>query len=133
MPKSRVKTKKTILIAIVGLSVSALLAVIATDVTLFWISGAILGVFVGPAQSASRSMMARLAPREMMTEFFGLYALTGKATAFFGPVLVAILTDATGSQRSGMVVIFSFFIIGGVLLLGVKEERAEQVHSGADH
>ncbi|MEL6758874.1 MAG: MFS transporter [Myxococcota bacterium] len=121
-------SKKTILISIVGLAASALLAVLATDVTLFWIAGAALGVFVGPAQSASRSMMARIAPREMMTEFFGLYALTGKATAFLGPIMVAVVTDATGNQRSGMVVILAFFVIGGWLLRGVREERALVTH-----
>ncbi|MEM6274316.1 MAG: MFS transporter [Myxococcota bacterium] len=118
-------SKKTILISIVGLAASALLAVLATEVTLFWIAGAALGVFVGPAQSASRSMMARLAPREMMTEFFGLYALTGKATAFLGPIIVAVVTDATDNQRSGMVVILAFFLIGGWLLRGVREERTQ--------
>ncbi|MEO0459557.1 MAG: MFS transporter [Myxococcota bacterium] len=118
-------SKKTILISIVGLAASALLAVLATEVTLFWIAGAALGVFVGPAQSASRSMMARLAPREMMTEFFGLYALTGKATAFLGPIIVAVVTDATDNQRSGMVVILAFFLVGGWLLRGVREERTQ--------
>lgn len=123
----KIGSKKTILVSLVGLVLSAALAVVATDVTLFWIAGATLGIFVGPAQSASRSMMARIAPKAMMTEFFGLYALTGKATAFLGPVLVALLTDATQNQRSGMVVILSFFVVGGLLLLRVKEERTEVV------
>ena len=68
-------------------------------------------------------MMARIAPKSMMTEFFGLYALTGKATAFLGPVLVALITTATESQRSGMVVILGLFLVGGALLWNVREER----------
>jgi UMF1 family MFS transporter len=81
----------------------------------------VIGVFVGPAQSASRSMMARLAPAELRTEMFGLYALSGKATAFIGPALVGWITLWAGSQRVGMAVIIVFFAAGWLLLLPVRE------------
>ncbi len=90
-----------------------------TDITHFWIIGLSLGIFVGPAQSASRSLMAHLAPAEIRTEMFGLYALSGKATAFLGPMLVGGLTAAFDSQRVGMGGILLFFIVGGWLLRGV--------------
>ena len=56
-------------------------AVIVTSTLAFWIAGGLLGIFVGPTQAASRSLMARLAPPELRTEMFGLYALSGKITA----------------------------------------------------
>ena len=59
----------------------------------------LVGIFVGPVQAASRSLMARLAPPALRTEFFGLYALAGKATAFIGPALVGWMTLAFDSQR----------------------------------
>jgi UMF1 family MFS transporter len=67
-------------------------------------------------------MMARLAPTEMRTEMFGLFALSGKATAFLGPALLAIMTDAFASQRAGMASIVVFFIIGALLLLRVNDK-----------
>jgi len=78
--------------------------------------------FLGPAQAASRSMMARLAPRELMTEFFGLYALAGKATAFVGPAVLGWVTVLADSQRIGMATILPFFIVGLWLILGVRED-----------
>jgi len=91
--------------------------------TLFWVFGVPLGLFVGPAQAASRSMMARLAPAELRTEFFGLYALSGKATAFLGPALVALVTDMFQSQRAGMATIVAFFVIGVLMLRKVPDVR----------
>jgi UMF1 family MFS transporter len=65
--------------------------------------------------------MARLAPAELRTEFFGLYALTGKATAFIGPALVAIVIATTESQRWGLSTVLVFFAVGFLLLLTVRE------------
>lgn len=88
----------------------------------------ILGLGVGPAQSASRTLMARLAPEGMITEFFGLYALSGKATAFLAPLLIGIATALTGDARVSILVIIVMLSIGLALLLPVREERAEAVH-----
>ena len=82
------------------------------------------GLFVGPALSSSRTMMARLAPEAQMAEFFGLYNLTGRATAFLAPLAIGITTQASQDQRAGLGVIFIFIAIGFVLLLTVREERA---------
>lgn len=88
----------------------------------------ILGSGIGPAQSASRTLMARLAPKDMMTEFFGLYALSGKATAFLAPTLIGITTALTGDARVSILVILVMLIAGFFLLGPVKEERSENVH-----
>lgn len=114
--------KRTILISVICLIFLSGALLLIESVTLFWVFGLALGAFVGPAQAASRSMMAHLAPIEMRTEMFGLYALSGKATAFLGPALLAILTESFQSQRAGMASILVFFVIGGVLLLSVKEK-----------
>jgi UMF1 family MFS transporter len=60
--------------------------------------------------------MGRIAPIEMRTEMFGLYALSGKATAFMGPFVLGTATFWSGSQRVGMATILAFFIVGGILL-----------------
>ena len=95
----RIGARRTLLISVTALFVTAAGAVLAPSATWFWVWGSALGIFVGPAQAASRSMMARLSPPARRTEFFGIYALTGKATAFLGPALVASITAATESQR----------------------------------
>ncbi len=79
-----------------------------------------IGLFVGPVQAASRSLMARLSPPERQTEFFGLFALSGRATTFVGPASVAVITEATRSQRLGLVIII-LYLAGLGLLVGVQE------------
>jgi UMF1 family MFS transporter len=67
--------------------------------------------------------MARLAPPDLRTEFFGLYALAGRATSFLGPAVLGWATYAFASQRAGMATILPFFMIGLLVLLLVKEPR----------
>ena len=117
--------KRTILIALVGLFGCGAAAVVVTEPLHFWIAGALLGIFVGPAQAASRSLMGRIAPPELRTEMFGLYALSGKITAYIGPFVLGTVTWWTGSQRLGIATILLFFVIGGILLWPLKEPQPE--------
>jgi len=80
----------------------------------------LVGLVAAPVQAASRALLARLAPPEKMTQYFGLFAFSGKVTAFMAPLLVAIVTQASGSQRIGMASIAVFLIVGLVLMLGVR-------------
>ncbi|MGH6920602.1 MAG: MFS transporter, partial [Geminicoccaceae bacterium] len=52
----------------------------------------------------------------MRGEMFGLYALSGKATAFMGPFVLGTVTYWTNSQRLGMATVLAFFVVGGTLL-----------------
>ena len=88
--------------------------------------GLLIGLVAGPLQASSRSLLARIAPKPRIGEFFGLFALSGKVTSFLGPTLVAIATSAFDSQRAGLAVLLGIFLVGGWLLLGVKVERAPQ-------
>ncbi len=81
--------------------------------------GLLIGLVAGPLQASSRSLMARLAPRERIGEFFGLFALSGKVTSFLGPTLVAVATTIFASQQAGLAVLILFFATGGILLAGV--------------
>jgi len=75
----------------------------------------------------SRTMMARIAPEARMTEFFGLFALSGEATAFLAPAAIALATRATGSQQWGMVTTVGFLALGLIGLSWVREEQAREV------
>jgi MFS transporter, UMF1 family len=144
----RLGSKLTILIAVVGLIIGTLASVSITADTIFFVvdvvpraadaapfssigeqvyllAGLVIGISGGPAQAASRTLMARLAPLSMMTEFFGLYALSGKATSFIAPFVIAVTTTAFASQRAGLYVVLAFLIVGLLLLLPVREERTE--------
>jgi UMF1 family MFS transporter len=113
--------RRTILISLVGLMILGAGILIVTDKTWFWILGAAIGIFFGPAQAASRSLMARMAPPDMRAEMFGLYALSGKATAFVGPAVLGWVTVLANSQRVGMATVLAFFLVGFVILWPLKE------------
>jgi UMF1 family MFS transporter len=113
--------KRTIIVSLVGLILATSLAIAATTQAWFWAAGVAMGVFVGPNQSASRSLMGRFVPPHAENEFFGFFAFSGKLTAFMGPFLLGVLTDLSGSQRVGISVVLVIFIIGLLLLLPVDE------------
>lgn len=115
--------KPTIVIALLALILFGGAILLVEDKTWFYGLAMGIGAFLGPTQAASRSMMARLAPRELTTEFFGLYALAGRATAFLGPFVLGWVTLLADSQRAGMATILPFFAVGLLLLLGVRETR----------
>ena len=98
---------------------------LARSVATFWTFGALLGIFVGPVQAASRSYLGRAAPPALRTEMFGLYALAGKSTAFTGPLLVGWITGVSGSQRIGLSVVVVLFCAGFALMLGVPASPPE--------
>ncbi len=91
--------KLTIQISLIGLMIAVLLAVFANSKLLFWVSGIIVGLFAGPNQSASRSLMGRLTPPDKINEFYGFFAFSGKLTSFLGPMLLGIFTKYFSSQR----------------------------------
>jgi UMF1 family MFS transporter len=84
----------------------------------------LLGFCMGPMQAASRTLIGRLAPEGMSGEFFGLFALSGRATAWMAPLAIGIITTATGSNRLGVACVLFFLVLGFCLLWRVREERA---------
>lgn len=83
-----------------------------TSEQMFLALGGCIGAASGPLQSASRTLMARIAPEEQRTQFFGLYALSGKLTSFLGPFSVATVTALTGDVTLGVAVLVLFFAVG---------------------
>ena len=139
----KVGGKTTIKLTLIGLMISIILAVIAPDLrpfsqfvfggssvpvwftgkNVFWFAAILIGLFSGPNQSSSRSLMGRFTPENKKNEFFGFFAFSGKATAFLGPFLLGSLTMYFESQRVGISVIFIFFLVGFILLNKVDEVK----------
>lgn len=106
-------------------------SVFASTGELYYIAfGILIGLASGPMQSASRSFLARMAPAEHMSEFFGFFAFSGKVTAFLAPLMVGIVATATGSQRIAMSAIL-FFLIGGLVLMSLVRGDEAKLHSTA--
>lgn len=79
------------------------------------------GTGLGAIQAASRAFMSSLIPKGQEAELFGFYALCGKTAAIFGPMVFGMVSRLTGgNQRIAIVVVGLFFLVGLVLLQGVK-------------
>jgi MFS transporter, UMF1 family len=107
---------------------------------IFYVAGALIGAAGGSLQAASRTLLVDQVERDKVTEAFGLYALSGRATTFIGPLSIAVATaffasEAFGlstqdAQRLGVTPIIVLFLIGLVLLPWVKSRQYEvRVHA----
>jgi UMF1 family MFS transporter len=129
----RIGPRRVIIASLTGLIVCGVAVFALRDVgpTVFWVGGLLLAAFVGPAQTASRSLLARLAPVGHEGEIFGLYATTGRATSFFSPVLWGLfIALAGGVQAWGIVGILLILVVGLVLFLFVKLPQQAQGGAG---
>lgn len=119
----KVGGKTTVVVSLVGLTAAATLAILAPSKTWLWVAGIVIGLFAGPNQSASRSLLGRFVPPGKTNEFFGFFNFSGKATSFLGPLLLGLITGATHSQRAGVSITVLFFVVGLVLMLRVDEKE----------
>ena len=119
----RVGGRATIVLTLTLLVPVTLAALLVRSADAFWVLGTGLGLFVGPVQAASRSYLARMAPAEIRNQMFGLFALSGRATSYVGPLLVGALTGATGSSRVGMLVVPALLLLGLLVVRGVPRDR----------
>ena len=114
--------RAVVLTALIGLVIAGLGVFFFHDAgkIAFWIGGLLLTAFVGPAQAASRSLLARVTPAGRESEIFGLWATTGRAASFISPALFAGFVAIAGVQYWGILGIVLVLIIGLVLMLLVK-------------
>ena len=138
----RLGPKKVVAGSILGLTGAALAIVLTgrttflgaevgtgtTDVV-FYLCGAVIGALGGTLQAASRTLLADQAEPGRVAEAFGLYALSGKATSFLAPALIAATTwlaievlglGSADAQRLGISPIVLLFLVGLALLPLVK-------------
>ncbi len=119
----------------VSISPTQMLFVIAADPThhvwsgpifqtapelLYLAASIVIAISITAAYASSRALMAHLSPRGMEGELFGLYALSGSASAWLAPLIVTIFTALYQSPRVGFGAIGLLLIVGFVLLIFVK-------------
>ena len=91
----------------------------------YWLAAAI-GLVMGGIQALSRSMYARMIPKQQAAEFFGFFNMLGKFAAVFGPLLMGLASYLTGSARFSILVIVALFAAGAIVLYYVDEKTQVQ-------
>ncbi|HIW92185.1 MAG TPA: MFS transporter [Candidatus Corynebacterium avicola] len=115
--------KPVIMMSLVLLVVDAGVLFLVEGPLMFWIFGLVLCLFVGPAQSASRSYLTRVSPPGREGQMFGLYATTGRSVSWMAPAAFAIFTAATGDDRYGIFGIAVVLMAGLLLLTKAREPK----------
>ncbi len=94
----------------------------------FWVLAVCVGMFQGGIQALSRSYFGKIIPPEKSGEYFGLFDICGKGASFMGTTLIAIVTQASGSQNTGVGALVIVFILGILLFT-----RADAACKAASH
>lgn len=119
------KGKTMLYVGIIIYTIICIYAYFLNSVADFWILAMLVGTSQGGIQALSRSYFGKIVPKENANEFFGFYNIFGKFAAIMGPFLVGYVTYKTGTTNNGVFSIIILFIIGGIVLMRVPEDRDE--------
>jgi UMF1 family MFS transporter len=89
----------------------------------FYLLAAGIGLVQGGVQSLSRSLYARIIPKNKSAEFFGFYNMLGKFAAVIGPIMMGWVGVASGNPRAGILSLIILFVAGAALLSRVNVEE----------
>ena len=127
----RIGPKRTIVLTLCLWCIVIVMAIASTSKSLFFATGLLAGLSMGSSQSASRSMMAKLTPKEHVTEFFGFYDGTfGKASAIVGPLVFGLISSGAGDQRFALASLLLFFALGLIIILQVRSRSVMVAAAG---
>jgi len=120
-PTDRLGPKRVVAIMIVQWAAVVIGAYFVADKVQFFLLAAVAGTGLGAIQAASRAFMSRLIPAGHEGEYFGFYALCGKTASIFGPLVFGTVSAVSGgNQRLAVLSVLPFFVIGGLILSGVR-------------
>jgi len=95
----------------------------------FWMVAGLAGLGLGSIQATSRAFMSHLVPQGSEGEFFGFYAMCGKAGAIVGPVLLTGFAVLLGSLRLALISVVFFYVIGFLLVRTVVDPTLDETSS----
>ncbi|MUN62069.1 MFS transporter [Kocuria sediminis] len=127
----RVGPKRVIVASLVCVLLAGTPLLFLDGTAAFWVCGLLLCLFVGPAQSASRTFLGRLTRTGHEGALYGLYATTGRAVSFLAPTLFAVFVSVLGAQRWGILGILLVIGAGLLLLLGARDPERARDPDGA--
>lgn len=111
-------------VAWIGLCIGGYL-VPAGDINQFYALAAGIGFVMGGIQSLSRSTYSKLMPQTKdTTSFFSFYDVTEKIAIVIGTFIFGLITQFTGSQRTSVLVLIAFFIIGLLFLFYTLQAKS---------
>ena len=121
--EDRAGSFRVVRFSLIGLLLAGAFILFAQSQLHFFIAALLLGFFVGPVQSASRTIVTRLSTPNIIAENYGFYALTGRAAAFLGPFCYALATDIFQNQNAGIATILFFWMLGFAFIYKLNDKN----------
>ncbi len=128
----KIGPKRAVLLALLVYLLISVGAFFMRTAAHFYILATLVGTVQGGAQALSRSLFAVLVPRHKAAEFFGFFSTSGKFAGIAGPLLFAVVSQATGASRLSVLSLSVFFVAGGALLCRVDLTAGEQAAREAE-
>jgi MFS transporter, UMF1 family len=127
----RIGTKRALFIALAVYTAISILGYFMTTVTHFFVLAAMVASVQGGSQALSRALFSRLIPANKTSEFFGFFAVAERFATVLGPVVFTISIALTGSSRTAVLFIITFFAAGALLLARVDEAEGVRAANAA--
>ncbi len=90
----------------------------------FWIASMVVALVLGGTQALSRSLFSLAIPKGKEAEYFSLYEIGDKGTAWLAPAIFFLTLNITKNYRSAILSLVAFFVLGLLVLLRVDVRRA---------
>lgn len=129
---SKLGNKGSIVLGLVVYTAICIYAYSIHTVTEFYVLAGMVAMVQGGTQALSRSLFASMVPKHKSGEFFGFYSVFEKFGGILGPAVFGIAVSSTGSSRSAILWVISFFVVGGALLMRVNVSEGERAAREAD-
>ena len=123
----KIGTKRAILLSILIYTGIAIGGYFLQREIHFWLLGFAVATVQGGSQALSRSLCGRMMPKSQSAEFFSFFSISEKIAGTAGPLLFGLVSRLMGGSRLSIVSLIIFFILGGLLLMNVKEKEGIQV------
>ena len=124
---ARVSAKRGIFVCLVAYSGIAAFGFFMSAAWQFWALAVGVAMVQGGLQGLSRSVYASMIPAGRATEFFGFYSVSSKFAGIAGPLLFAVVAQAMGASRWGILSLVVFFVVGAALLTRVDIEAGQKL------
>ncbi len=128
----RFGTKRSILLALAIYGCIAIVGYFVTSTLHFWALAFAVATVQGGSQALSRSLFGAMSPKSRSAEFFGFYDISSKFSGIVGPALFGFVGAAMGSSRYAILALVTLFVLGGILLYGVDDQRGMAVAAAED-
>lgn len=124
--------RRAVIAGLAGYAVITLLAFFMTEPWHFWLLAGLVALVQGGTQALSRSMFATLVPPHQRGEMFGFFSVSEKLAGVVGPLVFAVVAQASGAGRWSTLTLLPWFVGGAWLLTRVDLERGAAHAAGLE-